>query len=196
MTFEKEYNHLFKVAKQKSHLYKIDIDPSEIVSDIYLKLFSDPSYKYSAESFEKEIFNYCVNYKNNKEGFVQLGVKDSKDFGFKLDCTCSMCKEVKPAMCFPIITFKNGYKFQQIRCSDCITIANRKNFQNYFSKNKDEWNLYIKERYKKASEELTDAYIKKLLRQNYSREHIAKNPHLVKIKRLQIIEKRKNKSIH
>lgn len=73
--------------------------------------------------------------------------------------------------------------------------ANKANFKKYVDKNRDKWNLYLKKRQKFGSENLTDAYIRRLIRAKYKSESkkLIEKDGFVEKYREQIILKRSKK---
>lgn len=111
---------------------------------------------------------------------------------------CTKCIEPKPLNRFRERT-KNGRTWKNGFCTDCEA-KNRKRYwedpekikvrqRRYYEKNKAAHNERCKGAYKRESIACSTIYIRKLLRQNgFSNVFIDKNPSLIELKRLQVLQ--------
>ncbi len=113
----------------------------------------------------------------------------------EVEKVCCKCRLLLPVSCFATIKRKavNQLMTDTI-CVECKKKENKKSSVNYMARNREKWNSYLKERYKKDSENLTNAFCIKMLRNKYDREFIDRNPHLIAEYRAKAIEKRAKKN--
>ena len=213
--FELYYKDLLayaeKVVKQKDLM----ADPAELVNNAYLKFFDSGEdfdlvtvrkyiYHFHFEEITLKLRERAVGWRVSPSGNSVYSKKQVRITG---DFVCTVCKEVKPANAFYLQRFK-GFNYLLKQCKKC----NIKRNVEWFRKNKDRWNEYMRKRrpakgrpaakpihdlWKKANkiyiekqkEMLTDVYVKSLL------VHKIKNPTKEQIeeKRQELFAKRRMK---
>jgi hypothetical protein len=112
---------------------------------------------------------------------------------------CKKCNEVLPISAFTLArTTREGKESEEILpyCRNCqfkIISEYRKTdkYKSYISTNLKDHSKYVKGRYNKDKEELSDRYIIKLLRHKYSMDHLLNHPELISEHRIKIAKKRK-----
>jgi hypothetical protein len=120
-----------------------------------------------------------------------------------------MCKQIKPETDFYLYTNKETGLKTEIPgfCKKCVRsymdkfnqteegrAANKKRVAKHVDNNREDWNGYLRERFKQDKENMTDAYIRKALRGlKIKTEDIT--PEMIVEKRLQIQAKRHKKLI-
>lgn len=209
MTFEADYSVLLSQSKFAIKQNEIDLQPEELLSNIYLKLFSSPDYVYDYFSFEKEIFITCKYFNHNQPYFIPYTDKwkaCKKHIDFKSQQTCRVCKVTKNATCFQVKENKLGKKVQRKVCKDCYTDWRKK----YNAENKEKARLQkIRKKIlnpelvksqkrnhnKKRCKEITDDYVKLVLYRIYSKEYMKNNPEVIEQTRLRIIAKRQKRIV-
>ena len=216
MSFESDYKELLRYATFKVNSLQLNVLPEDLINDTYIKLFDK---KYGLELYKKEINNLSLIEKHNSTNHISWGEKGSTLGNFKGDFTCIKCKEVKPSSEFRVELRKCGKKQLRTACKECeskirstykykydltyynkikVTTKykrqNRHRVKKYVEKNRDNWNIYLRERYKNDSLNLSDSYvIKRLKSLKYSVEDIKQNPNLITEYRQRIIKKRVKK---
>lgn len=209
MDFGKDYDILVDKATFSIKQFEINADPSEVVSTVYLQLFSTPSYKYDYFAFERAIVIYCKYFNGNNVEFIPYAdkwKKSSQHFDFKGQKVCIVCKETKTTSEFKIKENSIGKKSQRNQCNQCYS-AWRKNY-NIINKEKAQQQKINR---KKTAPEtiklqktkvnidrhnnLPDYYIKGILLEKYSIDYINSNPNLFEDTRKRILEKRRRGKI-
>lgn len=153
MPFDKIYDecrYIVFSAMKKANIWG---DPCDFVDEAYMQLIDEKS-----EITKASLSKKCLDVLRNKPS--RPG-QYSQEYLNALHKICSKCKKDLPADRFG--KTENNYREQrtiQNYCKEC----QREYFKEYFNSMKDEWNAYLRERYKKDAENLTDTYIKKYLR--------------------------------
>lgn len=138
-----------------------------------------------------EVANFINLYKHSRQsmhkGRVFLVRKDG-EFAYQHGTTkvCAYCREDLPIGFFGI-TNRTDVDFRTIQpyCRDCA----KKYFKEYVIKDREQWNAYLRERYKYDRDNLTDAFIKKYLR-CYGWKTDKITPQVISYKRRELKEKR------
>lgn len=188
MGFESDYKKLLSLAKVRA--YNLQIGAEELISQAYINLCEK---EYDFDRFKKEIVNLSHIEKNGGANIVSLDtdIKRHAKFDFVGDMCCRKCHEVKHISEFYIEVKKGGKRFIRSSCKSCIyEKQNKGNFKKFVNNNRDKWNEYNRNRSKVEKENLTDAYIRKLLRNKHTNEYILKYPFLISEYREKIIAKR------
>lgn len=215
MNFESDYSNLLSYAESLVIGRGLNVDPSEIVNDAYLKLF-DSGLPYNIQEAKRFIKGSAFGLKKEYERSIsfdetyrQKGATISS-----IDMTCTCCKEVKPSAAFRTINHKNGNVYFYSHCRAC----EGERCKRWVNQYRDKWNKYVNEwkkkkgiikkekkmpqpihdlwkaankRYQeKQKEQLTDVYIRGLLKG--SGKNIT--PETIELKRKQLIEKREYES--
>lgn len=222
MEFQEDYDIILKHAKKKVNFFCLNILPEDLINDAFLKLHDKP---YSLQSFLAEINNLSLIEKHNTRNDIAFGEVGGTSGNFIGDSTCTYCKQVKSADEFRIVNRMFGKKQLLTVCKKCEykksqdryiarfgvpynkpwreaynktgkgKIANKKNFTKYVKENRDNWNEYLRKRSKEQSESLTDAYIRKCIRQKYKNmfTETLYHPSFIAEYRQKILEKRLGK---
>lgn len=207
MSFDKDYFEILKYAKTLKNKHNSDVEVEELVSETYVRLFGNEDYVYSFDSFKKELYAFLFQDKREAKP-LELGTKWGKQAEFKQDVCCDRCKEVKPASMFGINKIKGQHPYLKNICLKCECekiklfyktpkgkATRLRNFKKYVDNNRAEWNRYNRERDKVAKENLTDVYIRKLLRAKYTTQYILDHPQLVIDYRNKLLKKRESAKI-
>lgn len=156
------------VSGQKNH-----IDPSDLVSEAFLELFDFAENPEFMQMMKRKIrFLFKGNAAGQVSTYNDAGV-------LKRVATCKRCQSSKDETQFYLYTdkvtgLKNGIPPY---CKSCIKeyiaeycrtekgkAVQSRAFKKYVQNNRDKWNAYIKQRYKKEKEELHDNYVKRVIR--------------------------------
>lgn len=209
ITFENDYNVLLRQAKVSIKQNELDLEPEELISNVYVKLFNSPDYTYDYFSFQKEIFATSKHFNSHKPDFIPYNDKWKKSqqhINYRGERVCKDCKEVKPVSQFELTTNEVGKIFQRLICKECRLIR----VKEYREKNKKEiaeraigrikanHGSYIKRKRrdnKKRSDALTDSYIKMTLWSRFSKEYLKNNPEIIELTRQRILKKRRKRLV-
>ena len=208
-SFEKDYNEILRFAKRRVLDLRLSIEAEDLVNEAYLQLHNTP---YSFEGFKKQISNEGLKEKHNTPQNIQWGDRGMKHISFTGDRCCRTCKEIKPVSEFYLITTKENNKYLRGSCKKCNNKKvtqyiksvgykyskkyyqkiknkaakkndNKKRMREWRESNRDKWNRYVKERYIKEKNDLSDKYIVTLLRKKYSIPYLNNHPELIIAKR-------------
>lgn len=197
---EEQYKHLQWFAKYhtqgKRHI------PSDDLVNEALMPFVEQNLSYNENAVKTAI-----------KGMIKKQAQAAKQFEFaksETDKFCKKCKEVRPIHAFRLMIDKRSLKqYYESRCFECESAAAIKHWQairnkpDYKEKNKvrvrkhieksrPRWNYYIKDRFKKEKQQLSDTYIIKLLRWKYGTEFLKQpeNYHIIEAHRQKHLSKR------
>lgn len=219
MGFEQDYNTILKHAKKKVNFFGLTVLPEDLINDAFIKLYDKP---YSLELFLHQINNLSLTEKHDTRNDIAWGEKGGTSGNFIGDSTCTYCKQVKSADEFRIVNRMFGKKQLLTVCKKCEyqkrrerfivrfgvgyhkafresekgKANNKKQFTKYVKENRDDWNAYLRKRSKEQSEMLTDAYIRKCIRQKYKERFTETlyHPSFIAEFREKLIQKRLGKS--
>lgn len=212
--FEQYYKELLAYAEKLVESKQLMADPKELVNEAYLKFFESGE-QFDLIAVKKYInaFHYdeiALKMRDKAMGWRRTSsgnfAYSKKQVEIKGDFCCTICKEVKPVNAFSL---KRFYGFNYL-CKQCKSCRNKMTVA-WFRKNKEKWNAYMRSRHipikkpakpihdlwKKANkkyqakqkENLTDVYIKSIIR------HKIKNPtpQQIEAKRQELFAKRRMK---
>lgn len=164
--YEQILNHAKAMCYSKYNINK-SIEPTELLMQVYSDsqdIINDPRFV----SLMRKRMRHFINFKEFDRHNYTDGIKYSK---------CVKCKAVKPSEEFN--TYANVFterKEIQKWCKSCVSIYHKtyyktktgkenrnKAFKNYVERNREQWNAYVRARFEKEKELLSDRYIKKIL---------------------------------
>lgn len=226
MSFEKDYNKLLTYARNRVNYRKLDVEPEELINEAYIKQVESGK-PYDFSEIKRLIGNEGIISQHKSNVTIRWGIGESGSISFRAENTCRVCKDVKPASAFRIVTEKNGNKYQWNRCIECDNKysslwkkteagklyvknqykkrvkkhggrlnnpeKNKKAFKKFVDNNRSKWNEYLRNRDGVGREQLTDVYIRKVLRSKHSTEYLLSHPELIIETRARIEQKRLGK---
>lgn len=161
----------------------------------------------SNEILEKDQTKFCKYCKEDKP--ISCFGLTERNKGQKqiLQAYCNECmtdkmakhrktSKYKEVMKIYLASEENKARLKKYRHTENGKEKNKKYQKNFRDKHNDKWKSYLKERYKNHKEQLTDVYIKSLLKTKYSPSYIALHPNLIQEKRDKILTKRGNKKMN
>lgn len=199
---EQDYNDLVKYAKSLC-LGRYDIEYDTLVADTFIELSGQP--------FDKEKFKYKMKGILIKDNIYNKGDTFTTTDTMKI---CKKCNEEKPIPMFAT-SYERGNSKGAIKnivrnkCKECVYKEQKdrwikdeslhtkrkeglsKAFNKFVEKDRKEWNKYLRERYAEEKKNITDGYIKDLLRskKKYTTLQMKNNPSIIEEYRKILIEK-------
>lgn len=190
--YEQILNHAKAMCYSKYNIKK-GIDPNELLLQVYSDsqdIVDSPKFV----SLMRKRMRHFINFRQ----YDRFNHTDGIKF-----CKCVKCNAVKRFDEFN--TYENNYterKEVQKWCKSCVSLYHKtyyktktgkenrnKNFKNYVERNKDKWSNYLKERYKRDKENLTDRYVRKMLTSTKIKASDI-TPEMMESKRQMLIQKR------